>query len=95
MNTTFERKQAQEVETLFGAETTAGKDEWLTPPEIIRALGSFDLDPCAPVKRPWEMAANHFTVLDNGLNKPWQGRVCVMRRLIIARSRLRIAATNL
>lgn len=34
------------------------KDEWLTPPEIIKALGgpeSFDLDPCAPIKRPWDM----------------------------------------
>ena len=75
MNTNFERKQTQEVETLFGTEATAGKDEWLTPPEIIRALGPFDLDPCAPVKRPWEMAAQHYTVLDNGLNKPWPGRV--------------------
>lgn len=25
-----------------------GKSEWLTPLEIIRALGDFDLDPCAP-----------------------------------------------
>ncbi len=24
------------------------KEEWLTPPEIIQALGTFDLDPCAP-----------------------------------------------
>ena len=24
-------------------------DEWLTPPEILRALGSFDLDPRAPI----------------------------------------------
>lgn len=23
-------------------------DEWLTPPEIVRALGPFDLDPCSP-----------------------------------------------
>ena len=22
-------------------------DEWYTPPEIIRALGEFNLDPCA------------------------------------------------
>lgn len=50
-------------------------DEWLTPPEIIRALGPFDLDPCAPVNRPWEMAAKHFTVDDDGLSKPWEGRV--------------------
>lgn len=54
------------------------KDEWLTPPEIIKALGgpeSFDLDPCAPIKRPWDMAKEHFTIADNGLLKPWRGRV--------------------
>src|SRR5262245_18377776 len=37
------------------------KDEWLTPPEIIKALGEFDLDRCAP--------------LDDGLKKPWIGRL--------------------
>jgi len=50
-------------------------DEWLTPPEIIHALGNFDLDPCAPVTRPWPTAKNHFTVIDNGLMLPWFGRV--------------------
>lgn len=52
-----------------------GKDEWLTPPEIIRALGEFDLDPCAPIVRPWDMAKAHYTELDNGLIRPWHGRV--------------------
>lgn len=51
------------------------KEEWLTPPEIIRALGAFDLDPCAPISRPWPTASMHFTKLDNGLSKPWRGRV--------------------
>lgn len=51
------------------------KDEWLTPPEILKALGAFDLDPCAPVTRPWEMANAHYTVEDNGLMQPWSGRV--------------------
>lgn len=51
------------------------KDEWLTPPEIIKSLGSFDVDPCAPIIRPWETADNHFTVEDNGLEKQWNGRV--------------------
>ncbi len=54
------------------------KDEWLTPPAIIAALGgpdSFDLDPCAPIVRPWPMAKEHFTIVDNGLHKPWHGRV--------------------
>lgn len=51
------------------------KDEWLTPPHILKALGPFDLDPCAPIDRPWEMAAKHYTITDNGLLKPWHGRV--------------------
>lgn len=52
-----------------------GHDEWLTPPEILSALGQFDLDPCAPVARPWPTAGRHFTRLDNGLRIPWSGRV--------------------
>src|SRR5690349_9990318 len=51
------------------------KDEWLTPPTIIQALGPFDLDPCAPVVRPWPTAERHFTIEDNGLRKKWEGRV--------------------
>jgi len=51
------------------------KDEWLTPPEIIRALGPFDLDPCSPVNRPWNTAAKHFTVESCGLSQKWSGRV--------------------
>lgn len=50
-------------------------DEWLTPPEILRSLGEFDLDPCSPVNRPWTTAKNHLTVLDDGLSKVWGGRV--------------------
>jgi len=61
---------------LTGHESTRqGNDEWLTPPEIIKALGPFDLDPCSPVKRPWPTAKEHYTVMDNGLLKPWTGRV--------------------
>jgi len=52
-----------------------GKDEWLTPPEIIRDLGPFDLDPCAPVVRPWPTAVRHFTIRDDGLKQPWSGSV--------------------
>ena len=52
-----------------------GKEEWLTPPEIIRSLGEFDLDPCSPIKRPWPTARKHFTIQDNGLIKEWSGRV--------------------
>jgi len=51
------------------------KDEWLTPPEIIGALGGFDLDPCAPVVRPWATAREHYTIEDDGLGQEWSGRV--------------------
>lgn len=54
---------------------TDNNDEWLTPPEILRALDPFDLDPCAPVSRPWPMARRHYTKEDNGLSLPWEGRV--------------------
>jgi len=50
-------------------------DEWLTPPEIVRACGEFDLDPCAPVVRPWDTARQHFTKNDDGLAQAWSGRV--------------------
>jgi hypothetical protein len=52
-----------------------GKEEWLTPPEIVKALGPFDLDPCAPVVRPWPTATDHYTIMDSGLLKPWRGLV--------------------
>jgi hypothetical protein len=48
---------------------------WLTPPEILAAVGPFDLDPCAPVDRPWPMAAEHYTEADDGLSLPWYGMV--------------------
>lgn len=53
------------------AETTT----WLTPPEIIRALGTFDLDPCAAPDQPWPTARQHWSLPMDGLRPPWNGRV--------------------
>jgi hypothetical protein len=50
-------------------------DEWLTPPEIIAALGPFDLDPATPRTMPWATAARRYTIDDDGLAQPWEGRV--------------------
>jgi hypothetical protein len=50
-------------------------DEWLTPPQIIEEIGPFDLDPCSPINRPWPTATKHYTVEDDGLSLPWNGRV--------------------
>lgn len=63
------------VRIKFDTRIPDGKEEWLTPPSILAALGPFDLDPCAPISRPWPTAAKHFTVEDDGFNKPWTGRV--------------------
>ncbi|WP_309146532.1 DNA N-6-adenine-methyltransferase [Curtobacterium sp. MCBD17_030] len=49
---------------------------WLTPPEIIEALGPFDMDPCAaPSPRPWPTAARHVELPEDGLAVEWAGRV--------------------
>jgi len=61
--------------SLSSHQKNGGHDEWLTPPDILARLGVFDLDPCAPIVRPWETAARHYTAADDGLSKPWRGRV--------------------
>lgn len=61
MNTSFER----------GRNTT---DEWYTPRWILDALGEFDLDPCAPY-RDFHTARRCLTKEDDGLARPWDGRV--------------------
>lgn len=63
------------MDTSFQGKTETGKDEWLTPPFIIKALGPFDLDPCSPINRPWPTAINHYTKVDDGLSKAWNGRI--------------------
>lgn len=53
---------------------SAGTVEWLTPLSIIKTLGPFDLDPCAPTKA-WPTANRSFTRIENGLLQRWFGRV--------------------
>ena len=53
-------------------------DEWLTPPEIVRALGEFDLDPCSPTFAPPDFrfaSGNNLTARTDGLSVIWWGRV--------------------
>ena len=57
-------------------------EEWLTPPEIIRAVGPIDTDPCVLcnmihgyLDAPWTIGARRFCKCDNGLEKPWEGFV--------------------
>lgn len=55
MNITFEGNSAK------------GKNEWLTPPEPLKKLGKFDLDPCSPINRPWATATHHYTTRADAL----------------------------
>lgn len=53
-------------------------DEWYTPRRIIdrvlQVLGEIDLDPCSNPQRSVP-ATNHYTQEDDGLSRPWFGRV--------------------
>jgi hypothetical protein len=62
---------------MSGHQSMSSKTEiWLTPPDMITALGPFDMDPCAaPEPRPWPTAAVHYTRVDDGFNRPWGGRI--------------------
>jgi transcriptional regulator with XRE-family HTH domain len=62
---------------LFTSET----DEWYTPKEIIESVlkvfgGQIDVDPCSNSSTdPIIPAELHFTKEDNGLSKPWVGKI--------------------
>lgn len=62
--------------SLSSHQKNGGHDEWLTPPEIVKALGPFELDPCSPIERPWDTARYHLNKNDDGLSWEWgEGRV--------------------
>lgn len=50
---------------------TVGNDTWLTPRNIIQALGPFDLDPATPPNMPWPTATMMLTPQDDGLSVEW------------------------
>lgn len=51
-----------------------GEKTWLTPPEIINALGPFDLDPCCPPTMPWRTATQMVHWPNDGLKVDWTGK---------------------
>ena len=57
---------------------SSASPEWYTPPDIFQlandVLGSVDLDPCWHPESPVE-ASTTYTEADDGLSKPWSGRV--------------------
>lgn len=61
----------------FGRLDVGSTVEWYSPPEVFQALGlTFDLDPCAPPGGlPWVPAKRFYSRADDGLTRPWAGRV--------------------
>jgi hypothetical protein len=53
-------------------------DDFLTPPELVEAMGRFDLDPCSSHRQTVPLASicYHYPE-DNGLLLPWSGSVFV------------------
>ncbi len=51
--------------------------EWFTPPHVFEALGlEFDLDPCSPPGGlPWIPAKRFYAKEEDGLSRPWHGRI--------------------
>jgi hypothetical protein len=69
---------AQEIRRRKGLDIILGQgqtDDWLTPRYILKALGKFDLDPCASLHQRAKTATRQFTLSDDGLNQTWRGRV--------------------
>lgn len=46
-------------------------DDYLTPRELVAALGPFDLDVSASVAQPWPTAAVMWTVREDGMSREW------------------------
>lgn len=62
--------------TIGSHQRTVGKSQvHLTPRFIIKALGPFDLDPCAATVRPWDCAERNIVEAEDGLAAEWRGRV--------------------
>lgn len=59
---------------------TTGRVEWYTPAPIVeaarRVLGGIDLDPASCAKaNETVQAERYYTIADDGLSKPWYGRI--------------------
>lgn len=50
-------------------------NDWLTTPELLEALGTFDIDPCAHPSQPWKTATTMIAPPQDGLIAQWEGRV--------------------
>lgn len=56
---------------------SVSSDEWYTPKWIIDELGSFDLDPCAPMEPPYPIAPISYNREQDGLAQIWPEKAVV------------------
>ena len=56
---------------------SVSSDEWYTPKWIINELGSFDLDPCAPMEPPYPIAPISYNREQDGLAQIWPEKAVV------------------
>ena len=54
-------------------DSTTGESTWITPPELQKTLGEFDLDPCAADDMPYWTATRMVTKSEDGLKVDWTG----------------------
>jgi hypothetical protein len=64
----------------WAALTSRETVEWYTPPQYVelarQVMGSIDLDPASnELAQTWIQATTFYTAADDGLLKPWYGRV--------------------
>ena len=67
-------------------------DTWLTPPEMIEALGPFDTDPCVPEGMPWKTATRMITEKECD---PAGSLVALNQRVLIRRCRRKLTKPGL
>ena len=65
----------KEIQTTHNKEGIISSDEYYTPIEFVRALGTFNLDPCVPIDMRNKTADVMYNKNDDGLSKEWVGRV--------------------
>src|SRR5260221_12393405 len=73
-------KKASKPAAKLAVHYTSSQHQWQTPQYILEramdVLGAIDLDPCSNSKNaPEAPARSHYTLEDDGLLRPWQGRV--------------------
>jgi len=85
----FEQPTAKQITAVRDALVTPSKaamftsesQQWNTPRPILDAaiavLGAIDLDPCCNAGMPNVPATAHYREEDDGLQRPWQGRLYV------------------